>query len=42
LEFCGLREPVFRSVNANVKGRTGDPMLATGLPMSDQWKSGAG
>ena len=42
LEFCGLRQPVFRSVRANVNGRTGDPMLAAALPVSDQGTSGAG
>jgi hypothetical protein len=42
LGFCGLRARVFRSVNANVNGRTGDPMLAAGLPKSHPWKSGTG
>jgi hypothetical protein len=42
LEFCGLRQPVFHPVHANVNGRTGDPMLAAAPAMSDQGESGAG
>jgi Sulfotransferase family len=42
LEFCGLRRPVFHPVHANVKGRTGDPMLAAPPALADRGKSGAG
>ena len=41
-DFCGLRQPVFRSVNANAQGDDGRPDAGDGLPMSDQWKSEAG
>jgi hypothetical protein len=42
LEFCGLRQPVFRPVHANLKGRTSEPMPAAAPPVSQQATSGAG
>jgi hypothetical protein len=42
LEFCGLRQPVFHSVHANVKGRTSDPILTAAAPLARPGESGAG